>query len=896
MRRFLARLAKFFCRQKAEQEMVREMRAHLALLEEELERRGLPPEEAKLAALRSYGGVEQSKELHREARSFIWLEQSLKDLQYAIRGLLRTPAFTATAVVTLALGIGANTAIFTLIKRSYLEMLPVRNPQQIVQITRSTMAQPEMSSFSYPLYREMADPNTPLEGIVCTSGARVSLVGADDRPAESISIELVSGNFYQLLGVQPLLGRLLTPDDDRHPGAHPVVVLSHNYWRRRFSSDPNIVGTKVRINTCPMTVIGVAPPGFDGLNTGMSPDAVLPLMMHGEAFQTPPRHAARGHWWLNVAGRLRPGATYRQAELALQHVLQTYFAERAQQPGTSEYVRSVYESNRVHVRPMATGWHRNPAAAADSMALLGITAMVLLVACTNLANLLLARAAARGAEMSLRLALGAGRFRLLRQLLTESLLLAALGGALGLALAIAAGPAVLRLAKGDDPRITQSSAPDATILLFCFAATTLCGLLFGLAPAWHAFRTDLNQGIGASRTVAGTRLIGRKLLLSAQLALTLVLLTGAALLVRSLRNLQTADLGFMPEYLLQVTLTPRNAGYSDAHVLPYVERTIERIRSIPAVKSASIAAIPVLAGSSWGSGIRVEGVRISESQTGPDRNAVGPHYFATMGIPIVLGRDFSERDGEAAPPVAIVNEAFARSYFGKESPIGRRIDQASDSKTPPRFTIVGVAKDGKYRRVRETATAFWYIPLAQSGMRSYLTLYVRAMGDPSHAVADVRRAIAAVDPNVATLDVRTVEAQIAGGRRFERMIALLATIFGTLAAALAAIGLYGVLSYFVNQRQREIGIRMALGSTPGAVARLVVSNVTGWAALGIVLALPAVYYGSQAVRNLLFEVQPMDPTALACGAGVLAAMASLAAWLPARRASRLDPSAALRTE
>jgi predicted permease len=366
--------------------------------------------------------------------------------------------------------------------------------------------------------------------------------------------------------------------------------------------------------------------------------------------------------------------------------------------------------------------------------------------------------------------------------------------------------------------------------------------------------------------------------------------------VRSLRNLETAQIGFVPEHLLQATLMPRNAGYSGAQVLPYVERTIERIHSVPGVKSASIAAMPVLANASWGSGIRVEGVSIPDSDRGPDRNAVGPHYFATMGIPLVLGRDFDERDAEKAPPVAIVNEAFARTYFGKENPIGRRIDQAGDSKTPPRFTIVGVAKDGRYRIVRETETAFWYIPLAQSAMRNYLTVYVRATTDPSHAIADVRRAIAAVDSNVGTFNIRTVESQIAGGRRFERMIALLATIFGALAAALAAIGLYGVLSYFVNQRQREIGIRMALGSTPAAVARLIVSSVTGWAALGIVLALPAVYFGSQAVRTVLFEVQPMDPTALACAAGLLGAVASLAAWLPARRASRLDPSAALRTE
>ncbi|MEX2262311.1 MAG: ABC transporter permease [Bryobacteraceae bacterium] len=890
------RLRSLFARSTAEAEARREMDLHVEQLMREKLAAGMAPAEARSAALREMGNLGQLADRSRDARGVRYLHDLADDLGFALRLLRKSPAFTAVSVLSLGLGIGANTAIFTLIKRSYLEMLPVRDPEQMVRITRSNINSPESSSFTYPLYREMREAPAPFEGLICTAGGLVSLVGADGVAAESISIQLVSGNFHQLLGVRPLVGRLFTPDDDRHPGAHPVIVLSHNYWRRRFASDPEIVGKRVRVNTHPMTVIGVSPPGFDGLGHGWSPDAVIPVMMQAQVYQSRSSLEDREHWWLNVAGRLKVGTTHRQAELALLPQVRAYFQERTQQPGTSAYVRSMYESNRVQVRPMATGWHRDPASAANSMALLGITGIVLFAACLNLANLLLARASARRSEIAMRLALGAGRFRLLRQLLTESLLLAVLGAGFGLALAFASGPFVLRLAKGDDPQLTQSAMPDLTVLLFTLAVATVCGVLFGLAPAWQAARMELNQGIGARRTAAGTKLLGRKMLLSAQIALTLLLLAGAGLFVRTLRNMRTADLGFAPEHLLQLTLMPRNAGYSNAQVLPYMHQTIERIRSVPGVRSASLAAVPVMANGSWGSALRIQGVTIPENQRGPDRNAVGPRYFSTMGIPMVLGREFDERDGEAAPKVAIVNEAFVRFYFGNQNPLGRRIDQGGDPKEPPRFTIVGVAKDGKYRGVRDETTRFWYIPVDQSTMRNFLTVYVRTTGDPARAIAGVRRAIADVDANVAALNVRTLEAQIAEGQRFERMIAWLAAFFGVLAAALAAIGLYGILSYLVNQRQREIGVRLALGATPMAVARLVVSSVAAWTALGIVLALPAIYYGSNAVRDILFEVRPMDPLALLCAAGTLAGVASLAAWLPARRAASVEPAVALRIE
>lgn len=882
------RLRSLFRRDESEDETRRELELHVEQLTREKVADGMSVSDARAAALRQMGNLGVLREHSRDARRVRYLHDLVDDLRFAARMLCKSPGFTTVAVLSLGLGIGANTAIFTLIKRSYLEMLPVRNPEQIVRVATSNKNNAD-TSFSYPLYRELAAAtNTPFEGFLCTSNMRVSL--AAGNAAESISIQLVSGNFYEVLGVQPFVGRLLSPEDDRHPGGHPVIVLSHNYWRRRFGADTGIVGKTVRVNTYPMTVIGVSPPRFDGLDAGRSPDGMVPVMMQAQMFQRQSWLGNTGESWLGVVGRLKPGVLAAQAELALTPVLQAH--QRARQPGNS---RSVYESHRIHVRPIATGWHRNPKSAANSMALLGITAVVLLAACTNLANLLMARAAARRNEIAVRLAVGAARMRLVRQLLTESLLLAVLGGALGLALAIAAGPAVVRLALGNDPQVTQNSSPDMTILLFCLGVAVLCGVLFGLAPITQAVRVDVKQGFASGRTVAGTRLVGRKLLLSVQISLTLLLLNGAALFVRTLRNMQTADLGFLADHLIQVTLLPTNAGYEEKQVLPYFARTMKHIRQLPGVVSASIAAVPVMAGSGWSSGIRIEGVKVQENDPGPNRNAVGANYFSTMRIPIVLGREFDERDSEDAPKVAIVNDAFARFYFGSGNPIGRRIDE-SGSQNPPRFTIIGVAKDGKYKGVRDTSMRFWYIPVAQSTMRNFLTLYVRTTGDPTQAITDVRRAIASVDVNVATMNLRTVESQIAAFQRFERMIATLASFLGGLAVILAAIGLYGVLSYSVNQRQREIGIRMSLGATPSQIARLVVSAVAAWAALGVGVALPAVYYASNAVRDVLYEVPAMDPVSLLWAAGTLAAVACIAAWLPARRAALVRPAVALHAE
>lgn len=889
------RFRSLFERRKLDTADRREMAMHLDLLVKEKIAEGAVPEEARRAAMREVGNIGLLAEQSRDERRVGYLYDFFDDLGFALRLLRKSPVFAVVSVVSLGLGIGANTAIFTLIKKTYLDMLPVRDPAQIVRLTRSSLSSPEFSSFSYPLFQEMSAANTPFEGFICQSGGRVS-VSSENGGADTASIQFVSGNFHELLGVQPLLGRLLSPEDDRGEGAHPVLVLSYNYWRRRFASDPGIVGKSVRLNMTPMTVVGVSPPGFDGMGQGWSPDGMIPISMAATVQGSRSDLGNRGNHWLNVYGRLKPGTNMTQAEQALIPLMQAENEERAARPGTTEYVRSVLRSNQIHVRPFANGWHRQPGSARSSMALLGMTGLVLLAACLNLANLLLARTAARRGELAVRLAMGAGRFRLIRQLLTESLLLAVLGGVAGLALAWGAGPLVVRLAMGEDPQVTQTGDPDTAVLLLCLGISSLCGFVFGLAPAWQAARSEISLTASSSRTVAGTRLLGRKLLLSAQIALTLLLLAGGALFVKSMRNMQTADLGFVPEQLLQLTVLPKNSGYTDAQTLSFLDRTIEQIRRVPGVRAASVAAMPVMSNSSWGSGIRIEGVTVPESDGGPNRNAVGPDYFSTMQLPLLLGRDFNVRDGEGAPKVAVVNESFVRQYFGGENPIGRKIDQGGNATTPPQYTIVGVARDGKYRGVRDKKTAMWYVPLAQSGMRNFITVYVRTSGAAEKAAADVRRAVSSVDASVATMGLRSVESQIATQQRFERMIALLAAFMGLLAVILAVIGIYGVLSYLVNQRQREIGIRLALGASRFDVIRLVTGGVAGWTLLGIVLALPAVYYGAHAVKDLLYDMDPLDPRAMLWAAGTLAAGTVLAAWFPARRAAIVEPSEALRVE
>lgn len=881
-----------FHRSEAEAESRREWELHVEFLTREKIELGMDQEAARSEALREMGGRALQEEASRDARGVRFWHDLGDDLRFGIRLLRKAPALAVVSLLSLGLGIGANTAIFTLIKRSYLDALAVPDPERMMVITRSNIAMGEGGSFNYPLYEQLAAiPGSPFHGLFCRSTGRGTLVAGDAGPAESISWELVSGNYYQVFGVTPLVGRLLSPDDDRRPGTHPVAVLSYNFWRRRFASNPAIVGRTVRVNTYPLTVIGVSRPGFDGVSQGQSNDIMIPMAMHGEIMQSARSHRARGRSFLAVAGRLKPGATPAQAEAALAPVAKAFFEIDAADGSAPEYYRRVQLSNRLHVRPMATGWDRSPRQASRSMLLLGITGVVLLAACMNLANLLLARTSSRRHEMAMRMALGAGRARLVRQLLTESLLLAVLGGALGLLLAVAAGPVLLTLFAGTGPQITQSTMPDAPILLFNFGVATLCGILFGLAPALHSIRA------GSARTVAGGRLLGRKMLLSAQIALTLLLLSCAGLFARTLANMRATDLGFAPEHLVQLTPLAKNAGYSDAQVPAYLQRVTERLRGLPGVRSVTFSIQRVMANSSWGSGIRVEGVEIRDSDGSPSRDAVGPAYFSTLGISMLAGREFNERDTAEAPKVAIVNEAFAKFYFGNANPIGRRIDEGGNTQAPPRYTIVGVAKNGKYREVRDGTIRFWYAPFEQvDAGRGFVTVYARAVGDPAAMLPTVRKAVEQIDPNVALFGAKTVETQIAEGQRFERVIALLAMFFGGLAALLAAIGLYGVLSYMVNQRQREIGVRLALGATPVAAARLVVSSIAAWTALGLLLAAPAIYYASQAVKSVLFGVEPLDPLALGGAALALTLVAVLSALLPARRAARISPAIALRAD
>jgi len=821
-----------------------------------------------------------------------WLDDFVRDLAYAWRLLRKSPGFAAVAALSLALGIGANTAIFTLVYRTLLESLPVREPERLFTISRGNLERGNMTSLPHPFFRELLAKNSVFEGLVCWTGGMVAI--GDERESRMASVQLVSGNFFDVLGVEPVLGRTLKPQDDRTPSSHPVLVLSHNYWMRRFAGDEGVVGRPLRVNTQLMTILGVLPPGFDGLRPGFSPDAYIPVMMQSEVWLSRSVLQSRTDWWLSLTARLRQGVSIPQAEAAVLSHLKSYMEQDQTGAPATEYQRRVAASTRVELQPVASGMTANRHLSTTLLVLLGLSGIVLLIACTNLANLLLARNSSRRHEFVVRLSLGAGRFRLLRQLAAESLLLALSGGSLGLLVAFASGPVLVRLLMGDSPNITLNVRPDVPMVTFNFGTAVVCAMLFGLAPAWLGIREGLAAGLTEGRTIVGSRLFGRKLLLGCQMALSLLLLFGAGLFLRSLHMIYTVNLGFRPEQLVQVTLGPKNAGYKDGQVLPFFREVKERLERTPGVRSAAFASMRVMSGSEWGSGITVEGFTPAENDPGPSRNAVGPDYFRTLGVTLLRGREFTDRDHEKAPQVAIVNESFARFYFGGADPIGKRIGIGGRQGRAD-HTIVGVVGDTKYAEFREERRRVWYVPITAGSMAPRI-LYVRADGDAERTLALVRGTVASVDRNVPLQDPKSVETQVAEQSQRERMLATLSTSFAALAAFLAAIGIYGVIAFSVRQRLREIGVRMALGATPARVFAAVIRGVALIAGLGFALAFPAAWYVSGLLADLLYRVRLLDPWSIAAASVAMALTALTGGAFPARAASRVDPAAALRAE
>ncbi len=808
-------------------------------------------------------------------------------------------------MLSLALGIGANTAIFTLVDQVLLRLLPVKNPEQLVLLRgrgNHYGSNNGRYKLSFPMYEDFRDHNEVFSGMFCRWDTAFSI--SADGKTERVYGEAVSGTFFPVLGVGAALGRVLTPDDDRTPGGHPVAVISYRYWLARFGSDPGVIGKKIMINGYPFTIIGVSQAGFEGLDPTVSPSVRVPVMMKA---QLDPQgfynlKDRRGRW-VNVFGRMKPGVTMAQAKAALQPFFHQMLEMEVQQ---KEFARAAPETKERFLKMYVD---LIPASKGDSplrdqfsnplLVLTAIVATVLLIACANVANLLIARATARQKEIAVRLALGASRGRIVSQLLVESVLLALMGGALGLVFAVVIDRALIAFVPRSSASIAITTAPDWRILAFSFAISILTGVVFGLVPALQATRPHvagtLKDQVGS--IAGGTSVMVRKALVAAQVTMSLLLLIGAGLFIRSLQNLKDLDPGFKTTNLIGFAVDPPLNGYKPDRTFDFYRQLRENIDSLPGVDSAGLAIMPVLTGNEWDSSMAVEGFAHKPSETpDPHMNFVSPEYFKTMQIPILLGRDFRMTDGKTAPKVAIVNERFARKYFADGNPIGRHIGMGGDPGTKLDIEIIGMVRDAKYESMRDEVPLEVYRPYHQMEFALGMHAYVRTARDPEQIFPGIRRVVAQLDPELPVFEMKTIEKQMDESLVTERLVATLSTGFGFLATLLAAVGLYGVMAYMVAQRTREIGVRMALGAASGDVVWLVMKEVFLLAGIGIAVGLPAAYGLTRFVKSQLYGIQPNDTMTIALSVFGIALVALASGYMPARRATMVDPMRALRWE
>ena len=828
-----------------------------------------------------------------------------QDLRYAARTFKKSPVFVVVAVLSLALGIGANTAIFTLVDQILLRLLPVKDPQQLVLLWGRGQHYGSNNGrykLSYPMYEDFRDHNQVFSGMFCRWETSMS-VSAGGR-TEHLDGELVSGTYFQVLGVGAALGRVFTPDDDRTPGGHPVAVLSHRYWTARFAGDPNVIGTRLLVNGYPLTVIGVSQAGFDGTDPGTAPAIRVPVMMKAQMDQLNfyTLKSRRGRW-VNVFGRLKPGVTMEQAKASLQPFFHLLLEMEVQE---KEFARAAPETKR---RFLSMWMDVLPASKGDSelrrqfssalVVLMSIVGLVLLIACANVANLLIARATARQKEIAVRLALGASRSRIIRQLLVESVTLALTGGAAGIALAIWMDRGLLKFLPTRDTPLTISTMPDWRILLFTLGVSLLTGVVFGLVPALQSTRPQLagtlKDQVGS---IAGGTAVGlRKALVAAQVTLSLLLLIGAGLFIRSLSNLRQLDPGFRTANLLEFAIDPTLNGYPQARSLDFYRQLQESLEGIPGVQSASLAIVPVLTGNEWDNTMAVEGfVNKPAEAPDPHMNFVSPDHFKTMNIPILIGRDFRITDAVGAPQVCIVNERFAKKYFKDGNAVGRHLGNGGDPGSKLDIEIVGVVRDTKYESLRDEVPEEVYRPYRQMGFALGMYAYVRTAQPPEQVFPMIRRTVNGLDANLPVFEMKTIERQMEESLITERLVATLSTGFGLLATLLAAIGLYGVMAYMVAQRTREIGVRMALGAARSDVVWLVMKEVLLLVAIGICVGVPAAWGLTRLVKSQLYGIQPNDTATLVLAALGIALVALLSGYVPARRATAVDPMRALRWE
>jgi predicted permease len=895
------RLAFFFRRGHFHRDLEEEMNEHLRMKANDLHNQGMAPDAARYTARREFGNASSLREASHDVWVWSPVQSLLQDLRYGFRQLRRNPGFTAVAILTLALGIGANSSIFSAIDAVMLKLLPVPHPEQLVLL--QWQSPHEVTDYlPYPTFDQLRKQDQVFTGLVAFHG--IQLATRRGREPGLAGGQLVSGNYFSVLGVKALVGRTFTSEDDRAPGADPLAVISYRYWENRFGRSPTVVGSSIELNGTPFTIIGVMPPAFFGISVGDLPDVWIPLMMQAQVMDGRSVLNDPKSWWLQVMARRKTGISGQQALAAINVLYQRYARQQAGARLSPEAERELAHE-RIALLPAGRGLSTLRDRLSEPLIVLMIlVGLVLLVACANIASLILARATARQRELAVRVALGAGRLRLFRQLLTESLLLASLGGVLGVLFARWGDDLLLALLSGAGTPVALGLHLNSAVFIFTACIALLTGFLFGTAPSWQAAHVDLSSVIKASArglTATGTRRPRwtlRKLLVVGEVAMALLLVAGAGMLVRSLQKLKDVNPGFNQNGVLLVSTDPTLIGYGGSRLVNFYRQVTLAVSGLPGVRSVSLSALPPMTDAQWRTGIFVQGhIPGAHEKTTARLNFVGPRFLRTLGIPLLQGREFTPRDNAAAPKVAIINQTMARFYFGSQPAVGKRLSFISPERDE--IEIIGVAGDAKYNSLRETTPHMVYVPYPQTPSASLaygMILEVRTGGNPGAAAGAVRQAIRGIDSHVPILGFTTLAEQVSESLAQEHLIARMAALFGLLAVLLASIGLYGVMMYTVSRRTGEIGIRMALGARRTQVLWMVLREALQLVLLGAALGVPLAIAFARLISNQLYGISPADPITIAGSASLLAGIALLASYIPARRAANVDPIVALRDE